>query len=115
MRRCYRLDSHPVESELYVLIGFSVGLFLLTPQPLGGCTAQQNRQPMPQGGGTQLLSANSRWPGPGGESILQLQEGNLIAFHAYDAITGKPGLQLSMPTWKMDGHVPPPGEDGAST
>jgi arabinan endo-1,5-alpha-L-arabinosidase len=57
-------------------------------------------KPMPEGGGTQLLSANSRWLGPGGESILQRPEGDIIVFHAYDALTGKPALQISTLTWK---------------
>ena len=55
---------------------------------------------MLQGGGTQLLAPNGRWLGPGGESILQRPEGDLIVFHAYDAVTGKPALQISTLTWK---------------
>jgi arabinan endo-1,5-alpha-L-arabinosidase len=55
---------------------------------------------MLQGGGTQLLSANSRWLGPGGESVLQRPEGDIIVFHAYDAVTGKPALQISTITWQ---------------
>jgi arabinan endo-1,5-alpha-L-arabinosidase len=55
--------------------------------------------PMLKGGGTQLLSANQRWLGPGGESILQRPEGDLMVFHAYDANTGKPALQISTITW----------------
>jgi arabinan endo-1,5-alpha-L-arabinosidase len=59
-------------------------------------------KPMLEGGGTQLLTANSRWLGPGGESILQRPEGDLIVFHAYDAVTGKPALQISTLTWQDD-------------
>lgn len=55
--------------------------------------------PMLKGGGTQLLAGNSRWVGPGGESVLQRPEGDLIVFHAYDAITGRPALQISTLTW----------------
>ncbi len=55
---------------------------------------------MLQGGGTELLSANSRWIGPGGESVLQRPEGDIIVFHAYDAVTGKPALQISTLTWE---------------
>jgi arabinan endo-1,5-alpha-L-arabinosidase len=54
---------------------------------------------MMQGGGTQLLGPNSRWLGPGGESVLQRPEGDILVFHAYDAITGKPALQISTLTW----------------
>ena len=57
-------------------------------------------KPMLDGGGTQLLVGNSRWVGPGGESILQRREGDLMVFHAYDATTGKPALQISTLTWK---------------
>jgi arabinan endo-1,5-alpha-L-arabinosidase len=56
-------------------------------------------KPMLQGGGTQLLTPNSRWLGPGGESVLQRPEGDILVFHAYDAITGKPALQISTITW----------------
>jgi len=55
---------------------------------------------MLQGGGTQLLAGNSRWLGPGGESVLQRPEGDIIVFHAYDALTGKPALQISTLTWE---------------
>lgn len=56
-------------------------------------------KPMLQGGATQLLVANSRWLGPGGESVLQRPEGDIIVFHAYDADTGKPALQISTLVW----------------
>jgi arabinan endo-1,5-alpha-L-arabinosidase len=56
-------------------------------------------KPMLQGGGTQLLAGNNRWIGPGGESILQQQGGDFIVFHAYDAVTGRPALQISTLTW----------------
>ena len=58
--------------------------------------------PMLDGGGSQLIEPNSRWLGPGGESILQQPDGDLIVFHAYDAITGKPALQISTLTWDGD-------------
>jgi arabinan endo-1,5-alpha-L-arabinosidase len=57
-------------------------------------------KPMLEGGGTELLTGNSRWIGPGGESILQRPEGDIIVFHAYDGITGKPALQISTLTWQ---------------
>lgn len=55
--------------------------------------------PMLEGGGTPLLVANQRWLGPGGESVLERPEGNIIVFHAYDALTGKPALQISTLIW----------------
>jgi arabinan endo-1,5-alpha-L-arabinosidase len=58
---------------------------------------------MAEGGGSELLAANQRWLGPGGESILMQPGGeDLIVFHAYDAKTGKPALQISTITWTDD-------------
>jgi arabinan endo-1,5-alpha-L-arabinosidase len=57
-------------------------------------------RPMLEGGGTQILWPNSRWLGPGGESVLQRPEGDIIVYHAYDAATGKPALQISTLTWQ---------------
>ena len=57
------------------------------------------------GGGTPLLIGNKRWLGPGGESILLgRKDKDLIVFHAYDAKTGKPSMQLSTIDW--DGGWP---------
>jgi arabinan endo-1,5-alpha-L-arabinosidase len=56
--------------------------------------------PLTQGGGTAVLVSNERWVGPGGESILMNPKGqDLIVFHAYDAHTGKPSMQLSAIDW----------------
>ncbi len=53
-----------------------------------------------QGGGSPVLLANSRWLGPGGESLLVRPRGeDLIVFHAYDAKTGRPSMQLSTIDW----------------
>lgn len=57
-------------------------------------------RPMLDGGGTLLLAANRRWLGPGGQSVLQRPEGDVLVFHAYDASTGRPSLQISTLTWK---------------
>jgi arabinan endo-1,5-alpha-L-arabinosidase len=57
--------------------------------------------PMMEGGGTALLTANHRWLGPGGESVLMDRGGyDIIVFHAYDAQSGKPALQISTLTWE---------------
>ncbi len=57
--------------------------------------------PMMQGGGTPLLSANGRWLGPGGESVFMQPAGDdIIVFHAYDAHTGMPALQVSTLVWR---------------
>ncbi len=54
---------------------------------------------MAEGGGTQILSANDIWVGPGGESVLLGSPNDIIVFHAYDAKTGKPALQISTIDW----------------
>jgi arabinan endo-1,5-alpha-L-arabinosidase len=62
----------------------------------------KNGVAMSAGGGSELLSANSRWVGPGGESILtgSALDPDLIVFHAYDPVTGKPSLQISTLAWQ---------------
>ena len=57
-------------------------------------------RPMLDGGGSPLLTANGRWIGPGGASVLQQPEGDYIVFHAYDAANGAPALQISTLVWK---------------
>jgi arabinan endo-1,5-alpha-L-arabinosidase len=53
-----------------------------------------------EGGGTEVLVANTRWLGPGGQSILlDPKARDLIVFHAYDATTGKSSMQLSTIDW----------------
>jgi arabinan endo-1,5-alpha-L-arabinosidase len=57
---------------------------------------------MSDGGGSELLAGNDTWVGPGGESVL-LGKGNdpdIIVYHAYDAVTGRPALQISTLAWK---------------
>ena len=56
--------------------------------------------PMLDGGGTPVLLGNDRWIGPGGESLRQMRDGDIIVFHAYDSKTGHPYMQLSTVDWK---------------
>jgi arabinan endo-1,5-alpha-L-arabinosidase len=56
-------------------------------------------EPMLDGGGSALLLGNSRWVGPGGESLLQQKDGDIIVFHAYDSKSGEAYLQISTITW----------------
>ena len=56
-------------------------------------------KPMLEGGAAPLLTGNGRWAGPGGESILQQKDGDIIVFHAYDAKTGEASLQISTLSW----------------
>lgn len=58
-------------------------------------------RPLLDGGGTPLLLPNGRWIGPGGESVLlQPHAKDIIVFHAYDAKTGAPSMQISTMEWK---------------
>ena len=59
----------------------------------------ENGVSMMQGGGTEILHSNGEWAGPGGESVLLGSPGDLLVFHAYDAKTGKPALQISTIQW----------------
>jgi len=68
---------------------------------------------MSEGAATPLLHANQKWFGPGGQSILLQKEGDIIVYHAYDAKTGIPSLQISTLTWTdgwpqaaLDGDAP---------
>jgi arabinan endo-1,5-alpha-L-arabinosidase len=54
---------------------------------------------MSEGGGTPLLVGNTRWFGPGGESILQQSDQDIIVFHAYDSTSGHAFLQISSIAW----------------
>jgi arabinan endo-1,5-alpha-L-arabinosidase len=60
----------------------------------------RNGAPMLQGDGSPLFTGNHRWFGPGGESVLMQKEGDIIVFHAYDATTGNPWLQMSRINWE---------------
>jgi arabinan endo-1,5-alpha-L-arabinosidase len=68
-------------------------------QKVTGPYVDASGKPMMLGGGTLLLQGNQRWLGPGGESLLQQKEGDIIVFHAYDAKTGAPSLQISTLGW----------------
>jgi len=65
-----------------------------------GPYVDETGKPLLDGGGTPLLIGNARWLGPGGESIwMGAKNQNLIVFHAYDAKTGRPSMQLSTIDW----------------
>jgi hypothetical protein len=52
---------------------------------------------------TSFTLAASSWLGPGGESLLmQRDDYDVIAYHAYDPQTGHPALQISTLTWQND-------------
>jgi arabinan endo-1,5-alpha-L-arabinosidase len=57
-------------------------------------------QPMLEGGGSPLLTANDKWLGPGGESLFHHDGTDYIVFHAYSAVDGHPALHISTVVWK---------------
>ncbi|WP_089408277.1 family 43 glycosylhydrolase [Granulicella rosea] len=69
---------------------------------IAGPYLDRSGKPLLEGGGTELLTGNARWAGPGGETAYATATGDLLVFHAYDATTGKPYLQISPIDW-VDG------------
>ena len=68
---------------------------------ISGPYVDKNAVSMEDDGGSELLVGNKRWLGPGGESVSMQHSGkDMIVFHAYDAHTGRPGLQISTITWQ---------------
>jgi arabinan endo-1,5-alpha-L-arabinosidase len=57
-------------------------------------------RPMLTGGGSPVLSPNSQWLGPGGESLFRHDGTDYIVFHAYSALNGRPALHISTIAWK---------------
>ena len=92
----FDLCCRGIHSTYRVMVGRS--------KKVTGPYADAEGKAMLSGGGTQLLAGNARWLGPGGESLLQRAGGDVMVFHAYDAQTGKPALQVSTITW--DGRWP---------
>jgi len=65
-----------------------------------GPYVDRDGKPMEDGGGTQLLFSNAKWIGPGGESLLRLPGEDLMVFHAYSGVNGRPSLHISTVGWK---------------
>jgi arabinan endo-1,5-alpha-L-arabinosidase len=55
---------------------------------------------MMAGGGTEVLAADGRYIGPGGQSVLQDDDGDLLVYHYYDGEDdGAPKLGLNLIDW----------------
>lgn len=87
----FDLCCRGVKSNYKTMVGRS--------QNVTGPYVDADGKPMLEGGATLLLAGNARWSGPGGESILQQKDGDIIVFHAYDGKTGVASLQISSLTW----------------
>ena len=57
-------------------------------------------KPMLEGGGTLVLEGAEAWRGPGHQAVLHDGNADLLVFHAYDATTGRPRLQISTMVWE---------------
>jgi arabinan endo-1,5-alpha-L-arabinosidase len=59
---------------------------------------------MPQGGGTLLVQADTRWRGPGHNAIIFRGSAAYNVYHAYDANNaGRVTLRISEIAWDTDG------------
>jgi arabinan endo-1,5-alpha-L-arabinosidase len=87
----YDLCCRGTKSTYHTLVGRS--------SEVTGPYLDASGKKMSEGGATPLLDANQKWRGPGGQSILLQKDGDIIVFHAYDAKTGNPSLQISTLTW----------------
>jgi len=84
---------HGASSTYYVVVGRS--------KEVTGPYVDKGGNLMTQGGGTRLTRGTSLWRGPGHEAVLLQEHGpDIMIFHAYDAATGKPYLQISTISWK---------------
>jgi arabinan endo-1,5-alpha-L-arabinosidase len=69
-----------------------------------GPYVDKNGTAMLQGGGTPVLSADSRWKGPGHNAIIFSGDAGYNVYHAYDANNqGNPVLRIAEIAWDTDG------------
>jgi arabinan endo-1,5-alpha-L-arabinosidase len=64
-----------------------------------GPYVDRDGRPLMEGGGSPLLAGNSKWLGPGGESLLHEAHKDIIVFHAYSAVDGHPALHIATLGW----------------
>jgi arabinan endo-1,5-alpha-L-arabinosidase len=63
----------------------------------------RENKPMADGGGTLVVPANTeQWHGAGHEAVFRDGGRDYLLFHAYDAVTGRPRLEISDIQW-VDG------------
>jgi len=71
-------------------------------EKITGPYKDKNGRSMMDGNATELLAGNDRWKGPGGQSVLEDGDRDLLVFHAYGAEDGRRTLQISTLTWDND-------------
>jgi arabinan endo-1,5-alpha-L-arabinosidase len=71
-----------------------------------GPFVDRNGTDMMVGGATQVLAGNSKWAGPGGQTVYLSVTGDVIVFHAYDkgyaSGNGAPYLHVNSIAWTSD-------------
>jgi arabinan endo-1,5-alpha-L-arabinosidase len=80
------------ESTYKIMVGRS--------RKITGPYLDKRGKPMMEGGGTLLVEGTDTWRGPGGQSVLLDAKVDLLVFHAYHGVTGRPTLQISTMIWE---------------
>jgi arabinan endo-1,5-alpha-L-arabinosidase len=58
-------------------------------------------KPLLEGGGSLVVEAQTaKWHGAGHEAVLQEKDRDFLVFHAYDAVSGRPFLNISTMEWE---------------
>ncbi len=96
----YDFCCRGADSSYYTCVGRSAAI--------DGPYADRDGRPLSDGGGTVLLHArfdpSGRFKGPGGASVLQTHDADIVVYHAYDAHNnGVPTLRLQVLAWTQDG------------
>jgi len=88
----FDLCCRGVKSTYRTMVGRSTNV--------AGPYVDREGRPMLAGGGSPVLTANSKWLGTGGESLFSHDGTDYIVFHAYSAGNGHPALHISTIAWK---------------
>jgi arabinan endo-1,5-alpha-L-arabinosidase len=71
---------------------------------ISGPYVDRHGRPMTDGGGTLVLGSNTRYHGPGHNSVLVAGTSDELVYHTYDALHGgMPTLQVRPLSWTPDG------------
>lgn len=85
-----------VDSTYKIMVGRSSNIM--------GPYVDQSGTPLLSDGGTLILQGDSRWKGPGHNSILHTTAGDYNVYHSYDAqASGEPTLRIAELTWSSEG------------
>jgi arabinan endo-1,5-alpha-L-arabinosidase len=93
----YDFCCRGVKSDYKVVVGRS--------KKITGPYADKAGRPLLEGGGTLVVEAQTaNWHGAGHEAVLREKNQDYLVFHAYNATTGRPFLNISTMEW--DGGWP---------